>query len=729
LPNQRTGESSTRLPAGQTTKTSFVFGEYRLEDGLLYKGFSPVAVPPRAVKVLRRLLESPGELVEKSELVRVAWDEVAVTDNSLSEVIGLLRSSLGDTSRNARYIQTVHRRGYRWLVPVSVESTNGSPSLTRLDEEIRPSRKFKTASIVLSLLTLAVLAAWFLPNPLRSQQPNFPSLAARFELNLPPGARLAALRAGFHEPLVALSKDGRRLAYVGLDADGVQRLFLRDLEGLEVRPLRGTEGASNPFFSPDGVWIAFFAEGKLKKIPLDGGPSTVLASASHGFGGDWSEDGDIVFIPSPAGDLLRVSESGGSTEVLVSAARLEKSVIAWPRVLPGKRVLFTQSSGLMGPQSSIAVVSLETGEQHTLVEDGSSPFFVPPNYLLFARERSVWATVLDIEQMRVRAPPRLLESDVMTHPPVGTAQVAISPAGVLAYGTGGSLMGLDETLVVIVDRAGGHTELPIGSRFIRVRPAPDGRRLALARVQQNMTQDVWVYDLVSQHLSRLTYDGSLNEPTAWSPDGRWVAYFSDRGGVIQPYRKLADGSGQVERIGDFKGLATPLDWSMNDEFMVLEADGGDSGFDLWIWEPHTGRSRPIVKTPHRETDARISPDMRWLAYHSNSSGRYEIYVHSLFEPFEIHQVTTEGGSWPQWSPTGEELFFLRERGIWSTEVETATAFSSKPPSVLFEGNYLPAYGVMPDGRFAMVERKAEPGPTRLVVVMDLFGRLGHLFAE
>ena len=584
-----------------------------------------------------------------------------------------------------------------------------------------PAARRKVPLAVTSLIAVAVaaltgLVIWFLkPTP-----PSDPHPVSRFTITLPPGDRLAALDT----QALSLSPDGRRLVYVA-SRGGAQQLYLRGIDSLEATPIPGTEGASAPFFSPDGQWVGFFAESKLKKVSLGGGPSVTLCSTAGAQipGGTWGTDGNIVFANGNLSNLAVVSESGG-TPKQVTPLDIEKGEIAqrWPASLPGgKAVLFAGVGGATTLQISARV--LATGERHDLISGGTHPTYAPTGHLIYAQAGTLMAVPFDSRRLEVTGSSFPVLEGVMQSVPTGMAQFTFSNNGVLSYIPGSNQVG---RRMVWLDRRG--TEQPLAAPdrvYGYPRLSPDGRRVAIG-----LDGQIWIYDLTRGTLTRLTFQGSASNPV-WTPDGKRVAFQSTSGGPFNLYWQPADGSGPAERLTTGENRQAASSFSPDGQSLAYTETNPAAGMDIWILQMSDRKAHSFLKTPANEGGPQFSPDGRWLAYSSNESGRTEIYVQPYPGPGGKWQISTEGGAEPTWNPNGRELFYRSGAKMMAVDISTQPVFTPGKPKMLFEGRYLttnaalPFYAVTSDGqRFLMVKTSEQQlAATQINVVLNWFEEL------
>ena len=571
---------------------------------------------------------------------------------------------------------------------------------------------------VAAIMTLiAALALWG-PARQRTAQP-----LARFSVTLPAN-QILSVRVGTS---ISLSPDGKQLVYVG-SRGGRTQLYLRPMDRLEATPIPGTEGAEGPFFSPDGQWIGFAADHKLKKVAIRGGTPLALCSAPVSLGASWGPRDKIIFTPSPDAGLLQVSAAGGIPEVLtVSDSNHGESGHYWPEVLPGgEAVLYTvvTSTG----SAHIAVLRLDTGKSQTIIEAGTNPHYASPGYLVFARGATLLAAPFDLAGLRVTGPAVPVLQGVLSTIFAG-AQFSFSRDGSLVYLPGG-LQALDRTLLW-VDRKGMGKPLGAPSHpYMDPRVSPDGREVAVT-IHDGTKEDVWVYELARGTLTRLTLEGFENETPLWTPRGDKVMVSSSRvGPPMSVFSRPKDGSGSEERLFSSQHHVHLNSISPDGQLLAFTDYHPISGGDIWLAELAGQHNlRPLLQSAFNEWGAVFSPNGRWLAYVSNESGRDEIYVQSFPKLDRKWQISNEGGTEPMWARSGRELFYRDADKMMAVAVTTEPAFSPGKPAQLFEGRYEKGltlghtnYDVSPDAqRFLMLKAgEQEAAPTQVNVVLNWF---------
>ncbi|MGE0640210.1 MAG: protein kinase [Thermoanaerobaculia bacterium] len=483
----------------------------------------------------------------------------------------------------------------------------------------------------------------------------------------PVHAALVAPPGGLFGDTLALSPDGRRLVFNAFDRDTrTGALWLRDLGRGEATRIPATEGGEMAFWSPDGQEIGFFADGKLKRIDLRGGLPQTICDAPTPRGGTWGPDGRIVFTPSFRVGLSIVRPGSPPEELTrLDEARGEKSH-RFPRFLPGgKRILFlaqTAEAGARADESTIEVLDLGSRERHRLTVANSSSHFSPvpaPGVLLYWREGSLLAHRFDPDRLALSGEARPVASPV-AFSQNEEALASVSEQGTLVFRAGerGAF-----SSIVSLDREGiGRKVLLDQGLFDDFRLSHDGKRLAYATNSSGKgDSDIWVYDMARGASSRITFEEGSDDRPVWSPDDRYLYYMNDRENDGTIFRRESDGMGNAVRVGETPEGFWPLDVSPDGRFLVVGAVTSGTGFDLQKLDLESGKVTPLVATPFQDDYAALSPDGRLLAYASEQSGRWEIYVQALAGGTGATgrwQISTEGGVQPHWRADGRELYFL-----------------------------------------------------------------------
>jgi len=550
-----------------------------------------------------------------------------------------------------------------------------------------------------------------------------------------------AMEALWHHAL-AFSPDGQRLAYVEQGSDGRRKIYVRELDKFQAKPLPGTEGAISPFFSPDGQWLGYVDhfQRKLKKVSVKGGEPIVLCECLQFRGGSWGDDDNIIFTPAGGSDnesgLWQISASGQDKQRLtINDPNLGEYGHFWPQILPGgKAVLFT-NIGQGFDAHQIEVYSLQTNKRRTIFKGGSYARYIPTGHLIYGRNETLYAARFDIKQLKIIAPHIPVVSGIMT-PKSWSAQFAVSPEGSLAYIPVKARSA--ELRPVWVDRQG-HVELLKGATprgYLNVRISPNGKQAAFT-IQDGDNQDVWIYDLMRHTLNPLTSDG-FSELPFWVLDGKFLLFGSYQIGRPQLFRQSVTGSGSAELLATLEQPAGAMTSCSPDgkEFLFARADPKHPRLDQDVWVVQLKQNqeysqRSYIQREINQREAVWSPNGQWVAYSSDESGRWEIYVEPYPGPGPKVPVSTEGGQQPMWSRDEKELFYRNGNKMMAVAVETESQFRVTGPIELFEGRYLSTaslqnYDVAPDGRFLMIREPRESAPLGVNVVLNWFDELKRL---
>jgi eukaryotic-like serine/threonine-protein kinase len=561
---------------------------------------------------------------------------------------------------------------------------------------------------------LAGLATWNL-------KPEGPRPVTRTVITLPPGDQLAVIDF----PAIAISPDGTQIAYVATRS-GTRQIFLRSLDSLEARPLGGTEGADCPFFSPDGRWLGFFVLGRLSKISVSGGAPLTLANVAIPRGGAWSSTGAVIFAPMASSGFQQVSDAGGSPQSLSHLENYETSH-RWPEFLPSGRAVLFSTTG-MNPQ--IVVQSLHSGspaagDRRNLVPAGTSPRYAASGHLLYTQRGNLMAAPFDSRELQIKGPAVPVLEGIAQSARSGGSQYSVSANGTLVYVPGNQ--GVEQ--LVWVNRNGTEQKLAAPPRnYSYPRISPDGRRIAVTI--QDQDSQIWLYDLTRDTLSKLTFRGSNSSIPVWTPDGKRIAFFSNREGPLNLFSQSADGSGQLERLTTSDYTNVPRSFSPDGRLLAFVENSPSTGADIWILSIGDRKAQPFLQTPFTESVPSFSPDGRWLAYVSDESGHFEVYPQPYPGPGGKYQISTDGGTEPIWNSNGRELFYREGDKMMAVDVSARPTFSAGKPRMLFQGPYLsaaitmPYYDVSPDGqRFLMIKPNEQSSPNQIVVVQNWFEEL------
>jgi len=573
-----------------------------------------------------------------------------------------------------------------------------------------PRRAWAPALVAVAAIAL-VLAAWGWLRPEPRPEP------VRLSIALEPGEEIS-------EP-PAITNDGRTIAYVSQKGTDAPRLWVRELSDFEARAIPGSDDASQPFFSPDGRSLGFFAQGDLRVVSVTGGQPRKLASAPSPYGATWSEDGTIVFTGSLNSGLIAVPANGGDPETLTTPDFAGQGYAhVWPQFLPGDReVLF---SIWPSAESGMAVLSLEDRKQRIVSPGYSGARYSASGHLLIPWDAGAEGDLAALhaepwrpdqsEQARSGEP---VLTGIFAVPWSTMSWFAASPSGHLVYVPGD----ISERTMVWVDE-NGELEPALSEQrpFVHMALSPDGTRVAY-----KVGWELWVQDLRDDTRVRLATGDDTALPV-WDLDGSRIFFTSNRGGNWDIFVCAADGTGPTEPVLSRPGWQAPLAVAP-DGTLVFNQRSVEAGYDLMTLSPD-GEVKPLVQTQANEPVAALSPDGTWFAYTSNESSREEIYLKPFGRSGERIPVSNQGGSAPLWSKDGRMLYYMNGDVVMAASLElTATAARVIERRALFAGEFeipfVSSWGLGPDERFLLIRRDAGSIPDRIHVVLNWFEELGE----
>ena len=608
--------------------------------------------------------------------------------------------------------------------------------------DIAPSRRsYVVPAVIGSVLLLGTLTAvgWMMAKaPATGASP-----LTRLAIDLDTDATLYTPIG----PAAVLSPDGTALAFVATPPAQVPQLYFRRLDQLETTLLAGTSGARDAFFSPDGQSIGFFAEGKVKRLSIRGGPPTILADAANARGGDWLDADHLVFVPDSRSVVMRIPVAGGATEPLSTLADGETSH-RWPQVLPGgEAILYTAVKPAQGTATEsdtgprIVVERLQDRQRQVLVHGAYFARYVSSGHLLYMQGSTLFAAPFDLRTLRLEQPGVTVLEQVTSNDGPLSAQVSVSGVGSMLYVPGGNLGGGQ---MFWVDREGRMTLVgPPTGRFQDVRISPDGTRIVLsASAVPNGPTNLWVYDTSRQSMNQLTFSAASDQDPIWSPDGQWVAFASAAvpGAVPNVHVRRADGTGETIHLIRSRTAQLAHSWHPSGRFLAI-SEVTEKGSDILVAELditstsiRASTPTPLVDSAFTETEPAFSPDGRWLAYQSNATGQsYEIYVRPFPGAGGPWRISTAGGSFPTWAPKGGTLHFKNfSQELMAVAYEArGDAFVHSPPHtwssarVTDLGTTVRAFDVHPDGQRVLIGSRdpLQSSEPRLVYVSDFFEEL------
>ena len=713
IPNASPGAADDSASSARPgTARHLVFGTFTfdVQSRLLRRGPIELPLPPRVLGVLEVLLERAGDVVPRQELIDRVWKDAFVTDTSLAEAISVLHQTLGDDPQNPAYVQTVHRRGYRFVSAVTSgpgerDRAEPLPSQETPADRVSPSIAGQLIpwSVAAICLAIAVAAVW----QLMTSRGTAEVPAARFAIVVEDGTTL-----DHHAPALALSPTAARLAWSACDATAC-RLYTRPLDGLDARSIPGTDGAHAPFFSPDGDWIGFFADGRLKKVAVDGGAPVVLADAPQPLGGTW-RGREIIFAATSSQGLMRIDDRGGSSRVLTTPDPARGEVRhTWPTVMTdGQTLLFTiETTRDAEGSGDVGALRLDSGRPgwRTIIAGGGIARAAADDLVVFTRGTDLQAVLFDPVRQAVTSEPRTVATNIAIAD--GVAHFALSSAGDLVFAQEDSARrtGLQWwPLRQAEDRAIGQAQsAQISADTRRLRNpslSPDGLRIAAVGSGEGRA-DVWVTDLERGAATRLTHE-RINASPIWSPDGRTVYYASRGEGPFEIWRREADGTTPASRVVSRDSHVFPGSIAPDGSLLAVIASTPANGTDILVVPLGGGDPRPLVQSPFDDDAPAFSPRGTMIAYQSADTGRWQVYVQRVSDGRRT-LVSTAGGEDPVWSPDGASLIYRTESGL----VRATLSETSEGPRV---GEIIPLdtpsdaliAGIAADGRMLIDSRQS-----------------------
>jgi Tol biopolymer transport system component len=526
---------------------------------------------------------------------------------------------------------------------------------------------------------------------------------------------------------VALSLDGRRLAMVAYSNQSNRYvIWTQEVGSRTATPLEGTEDASHPFWSPDGRSIGFFSQGKLKRTDVAGGSAQVLCEAPYGRGGAWNQEGTILYSPDAFLGLYRVSSAGGKpVEVTKPDPSRYESSHRWPVFLPDGRHFLYLAANFAGQveKNTIVLGSFDSKETRPIVGASSNPAYADPGYLIYMKENALVAARFDPKTFALSGEPHTLADGIRYFPQIDLGLFSAAGDGTLVLQTG---RGVANSQLTWFDRGGralGTTGLP--GQFANPGLSPDGRRVAADRTAEDGRHvNIWIQDLANNTMARLTFNPWLEQTPVWSPDGRQVAFSSNQNLNFSLHMRNADGSGNEHQVADLNVAQEGFwDWSRDGKTLLIR-----KGTGLWTMSASDHQVRPWMQERWTIRNAQFSPDGRWVAYSSNETGAFEVYVSPFPSANGKRQVSSRGGEEPRWRHDGRELYYLSGQGeLMAVDIATEPALEARTPLVLFQTHIRQpvsamdvfSYDVSADGRRFLVNTKVdEPGAAPVSIILN-----------
>ena len=661
------------MASSPTSAGIICFGEFEanLRSRELQRNGARVRVPDQAFLVLAMLLERPGELVTRKEIQKELWpsDTFVDFDHGLNNAVNRLREALGDSAERPQFVETLPRRGYRFVAPVRWRSLKTEPRAD-IQAGAEPNPKLQSSSTAghgaSSVLRkpwvwIVIAAAGALVIAVKPAHTPLPPASRSYVLP-PEGATFHLINDDGGS--VVLSPDGRKLAFVAAGSNGPARIWIRTLAKLSADPVEGTEGATFPFWSADGQWIAFFAEGKLKKTRLAGGAPITICDAPFGRGGSW-KNGVIIFAPASHGGIYKVADSGGSPVQLTTVDPSMHTTHRWPKFLPdGRHFIYLAASHFRdAAHDGLYMGAVDGGSPRLLVASESDGTYVSGFFFFYSKGR-LQMQRFNPEAGQLQGEPRPTGEKVLYDSSIWKVVFDASES-VMAYQLGERVGG---TQLRWFDRSGKELE-SIGPPVFQweVHLSPDGKKIAIG-IGETGYSNLWVYDLHRHVRTPVTFTKFDHGSPIWSLDGKQLI-FACKGKYYTIARTEASGGGSEQPLFDAGADSWPLDLSKDGRYL-LYGQGiniGRSKSQLWVY-PTKGDGSPyrLLDGDGIETDGQFSPDGGWVAYVSNLTGREEVYV----VPFRVHsssslrtvteraQVSSAGGRAPRWRRDGKEIFYL-----------------------------------------------------------------------
>jgi len=728
-----------------------VFGPFEFDEasGELRKHGVRVRLQGQPLQILAGLIRQPGKIVTREEFQQQLWSDSTFVDfdHGLNAAMNRLRQVLGDSADHPRYIETLQGRGYRFVAAVQDTASKpvlmmaSAPDVTEAEpavavsatgegrivgEEVWDGAAGKEASLpaagsrrstmawaaTAGLLAIVGAIGWWM-----AWRPVLPADRPLLRLSVDLGPE-AVTGGGI---TAAISPDGNLLAFFAHGPDGKQHLATRLLDRSQITLLSGAEDAEDPFFSPDGQWIGFFAEGKMKKVSVRGGAVITLCDAPDARGGAWGEDGNIIAtLSSHSGiGLSRVPATGGTPQAITRPGETGEATHRWPQILPGgQAVLFTgnKTAGTYD-SSSIEILSLKTGQVKVVQRSGYFGRYLPGGYLVYIHHRTLFGVRFDLDRLEVRGTPVPLLADVSGNSATAGGQLDFSRDGTLVYLSGKAT---GTWTMEWLDSAG-RTQplLAAPAAYYNPRFSPDGKRLAFSS-----GTDIEIYDRGRDSVTRLTFTvQAVNYNPVWTPDGKHIVFESEDANNYSLQWIRAEGAGEALRLLESKDELHPYSFSPDGKRLAFSEQDVETGMHLWTLpldiadpeHPKPGKPELFLRTPFNEDSPAFSPDGRWIAYSSTESGRGEVFV----RPFPAGglsgtgkwMISSGGGQFPMWSHGGRELFYESPdnhimAAAYTTKGDSFSATRPRPWS------NTPIFGISP----AASNLDATPDGKRFVVM-------------
>ncbi|MGA9980562.1 MAG: protein kinase [Candidatus Sulfotelmatobacter sp.] len=606
-------------------------------------------------------------------------------------------------------IQTAHDVALQlnWIVGSSTVASAAPPKSTGTE----PNRRERMAWLIAAALALLLVAfgLWWLSS---RTTPKTSYFAAPFP---------------FEAQDLSIAPNGHTVVVVGHpESERMNSLWLYEPGAQEATRVASTEGASFPFWSADGRSLGFFADGKLKRLDLAGGPVQTLCDAPTGRGGTWNKNGDIIFTPSGmlGVGLYRIPASGGTPTPIASPDRnLKEDSLRWPFFLPDGIHYLYSAINITGRKDlyAIYVSALNSTERHLILKTQGNAAYVDSGHLLFYKDRTLFAQNFDLKDFKLTGEPVAIFTDVGFSPRISKAVFSASSSGLLMAQKGGE-SAADQ--LVWFDRAGHEAGAATKPGFYgNIELSPGGKWVASDTTDPgSLNTDVYIYNVNSGETKRLTFDPAIDSMPTWSPDEKQLVFSDNREAQFDLYLKTSDGSQEEKRIPQDGPDRFPNDWSHDGKYILYER-----GADLWYMSVSDFKATEFLKATSTLRTGRFSPDGLWVAYASSESGKWEIYVTSFPEVHGKWQVSNAGGTQPRWRGDGKELFYLSpDNKLMSVPVKTGANFDAGTPAVLFQAyprEFVATseqffYDVTRDGQKFLINTQMKSAITPMSVVLN-----------
>ena len=594
-----------------------------------------------------------------------------------------------------------------WITEGGGKSSDGSVAAGA------PARNTRS---MLGWLVAAALAASLIAAAVWWRKPQAAPKTMYFAAAFPSTARGMAVAPNGQTVAVAAYKEDERV--------GV--LWLYEVGGKQTKVLPGSEDASFPFWSPDGKSIGFFSDGKLKRIDIEGGAAQTICDAPTGRGGSWNQDGKIIFTPNGEMGVLvqEVAASGGTPAAIsVPDPSLDGASQRWPVFLPdGKHYLFmTFNARMQFAKSAIYAGELGSRNKKFLLNSETNAAYAEPGYLLFYRDGSLFAQRFDANKLEMSGEPQTILTGVQNLPRIGFAAFATSNGQVLVAqtGTGASLSRMEW-----FDRKGDEIGA-VGKQdvYANVVLSPNGKMVATDRTDEtNQNTDVWIYELQGNGMKRMTFDPAIDATPVWSPDGKQLVFASGRNQTFDLYLRNTDGTQEEKPVEQEEGHDKyPTAWSPDGRHILYLR-----GPEVWSLSLPEMKRQLFLKSSASVKNSQFSPDGKWVAYDSNESGRWEVFVTSFPEARGKWQISTGGGRQPRWRGDGKELFYLTpDAKMMAVPVNSGVNFEAGAPAMLFQANprelvatsEIAGYDVSKDGQRFLINTQVNTDAARPMSVI------------